>query len=195
MLRFRRKWAGHSNVLKLTPYILIFLFLMQSSASSATFRFTIENTNGNTPGTISGLIVLPDGDGAFEPASIIIDLAPASLGYSVPIDALSGASSSLNIFTVANGEIDVNFSTFVNSGIGGVQGSTLSLQPGMTFLSPVGLGSVVAGVSANFASFERQAVVPVPTSLVLLLSGLLGLLMGKINGARRLQAGESACVP
>jgi len=79
-----------------------------SPAQALSYTFSFNNEDGPVNGTVSGTIVLPDGDETFSATSAIINSAPAALGYSSPVDvlAISGVTVSQNSFTVTGNQIN-----------------------------------------------------------------------------------------
>ena len=156
------------------------LALAASSATAATYTFSFDNVGGTVAGTVSGTIELADGDGTFAATSVIVDTAPAALGYTLSLDFLDPANGYTtdfgNSFTVVGGQItDATFGR-VNS----TEGLFLSndqLPDFQTWLNTVGSANQGIGV-ADFASttltFGTLAAVPLPASLPLLLAGLGG---------------------
>jgi hypothetical protein len=101
------------------------------------FNFSFNNTGGQVGGTVSGTLNLPDGNGTFAATSVQIISAPASLGYTLPVDALSYFKTvSSNSFTVSNGTITASSL--------GLQGNPNINFFGLNFAIPT-YGSVLTG--------------------------------------------------
>ena len=83
-----------------------------SVANAATFNFSFSNEDGAVNGTVEGTIELPDGDGIFDPISIMVTSAPPELGYTYPLDVFIPNAVIENSFTVVNGMIDKAMSLF-----------------------------------------------------------------------------------
>lgn len=143
------------------------------SADAAFFGFHFNNENGLVAGTVSGEIMLPDGDGTFAATSLLVTSAPAALGYGLPLDVLAGSVLS-NQFTVSGGAIlGSNFIAVDDS-----YGFTISTADLFAFNSDLTpFGNVVAGfgVSDQDSSSLVFTVIPLPASLLLLSSALAGL--------------------
>jgi hypothetical protein len=84
-----------------------------SPAQALSYTFSFSNVEGTVPGTVSGIIVLPDGDGTFAATSLQITSAPSGLGYDpTTINWASGAVQ--NSFVVSGGVIAAANSGFVS---------------------------------------------------------------------------------
>ena len=71
-----------------------------------TYNFSFDNVQGPVNGTVSGTLDLPNGDGTFAATSVKINSAPATLGYTQPVDVLSDFPYvPFNAFAVSNGTI------------------------------------------------------------------------------------------
>lgn len=82
-----------------------------SVANAATFNFSFSNETGSVPGTVEGMIELPDGDGVLAATSVIVTSAPSEVLPPSGINFVPNAQ--FNSFEVVNGEIvnsSVNFS-------------------------------------------------------------------------------------
>ena len=137
--------------------------------------------NGPIAGTVSGTLELPDGDGTFAATSIIVDSAPAALGYTLSFDAILEFDNELfNTFTVIGGLIaDAEYGAQRNASIGQAAGGlALSLSGFGSQLIPSNSNVADSGV-VDFAdatlSFGDVTPVPLPASLPLVLMGLAGL--------------------
>ena len=153
--------------------------LAGAAAQAATFTFSFDNEDGAVAGTVSGTIVLPDGDGTFAATSVSIDAFPSGLGIgAAPVDALRSGFIE-NTFTVVSGAIsDALFFGLINGG------TALSLDAdfasGSSFLDASYAGNFGAtGVrDADSSTLRFSAVgaaIPLPASLPLVLAGLGGL--------------------
>ncbi len=81
-----------------------------SVANAATFGFSFDNTSGDTPGTVSGTIELPDAaltvDGGYTASSVVVTSAPTDINLSTPFDFVANALNTLgNTFQVVAGNI------------------------------------------------------------------------------------------
>lgn len=147
------------------------------------FSFSFTNEDGAVNGTVSGIITLPDGDGVHAATALIVNSAPAALGYMLPFDVFT-LGPSTNIFTVSGGNIDVLGSNFTATTLGGtffsLNGSFGSL------MNVLGSNTVDSGVQdgdASTTAYSPIASVPVPSTFALLLG--TGLWMGLAVTARR----------
>ena len=156
-----------------------------SGASAATFGFSFSNENGTVNGLVEGILELPDGDGTFAATSVVVDSAPAALGYTLPVDILTDLPGALNIidntFTVVGGSIDASASSFAATN--GTEGLALNFS-GLSFLNIVGTANVSTGVtdfdSSTLTYSSVSTTVPEPgTILGLLAVGSLGALSRK----------------
>ena len=73
-------------------------------ASAATFNFSFGNVEGPVSGTVQGTLTLPDGDGTNAATSLIVNSAPAALGYTLPFNVPMNSVLG-NSFTVSGGVI------------------------------------------------------------------------------------------
>lgn len=78
------------------------------------FNFQFQNVDGLISGTVSGKITLSGtGDGVFSATSIIVEAAPAALGYTTPFDVFTLMNQDIqNTFTVSGGQIVSSGSSF-----------------------------------------------------------------------------------
>ena len=147
-----------------------------TAADAATFTFSFDNEDGAIAGTVTGLIELPDGDGVNVAAtSVQLLSAPSGLGYTLPIDFLSGGFFIYsNAFTVTGGAI-------VDSMFGATNfAQTLFLgdnTSGSLVTPPTDPTDPVAGAwdADNSSLSFSAAAIPLPAGAVLLLTGLAGL--------------------
>lgn len=147
---------------------------MASSAEAVVFDFSFSNVEGPVAGTVEGSLTLPDGDGMFAATSVIVDSAPAALGYTLPFDVLANLTLVVaNSFTVAGGSItDAEFAAQDDPFLG--SGLSLGFTGFGSVLSIFQTGSVndgVIDVSNSTLTFSRVAV-PVPATAALLVGGL-----------------------
>jgi hypothetical protein len=84
------------------------------AANAGMFSFEFSNSRGNVPGTVTGTILLHDGDETASAAPVLIEHCPQYLiDYHYPEtqhDAMSGPShhGSFNTFTMVGAEIQVS---------------------------------------------------------------------------------------
>ena len=165
--------------------------VLSTAASAGTFDFSFSNVDGLTPGTVSGTVTLPDGDGTFGATDILIDMFPPSLGYGGPIVLADFSIILENSFTVAGGVVNPlvggffgifpgDSSAFALFSDGGPSApfsapgdsSFLDLQPA-DFFGADGVGDT------NSATVVLSPVTPTPIPLpapaLLLIGGLSGL--------------------
>jgi hypothetical protein len=164
-------------------------------ASAATFNFSFSNVSGPVNGTVSGTVVLPDGDGTFPATGITVTSAPAALGYTLPFDVLANLTTVLeNTFTVAGGAIDTAASSFyafftpdnvigsgfgLSSAAGFVSGSSFSIQ----LSSSPSTGVIDSDNSTLTFTPADTATTPEPGTLLGLLAvGSMGVLARKRKG-------------
>ncbi len=164
--------------------VLLATFVMAPNAHAALiFKFSFENTEGNTPGTVSGRIFgLEDNMDDQSATSIILDEFPGGLGgvADAGFDVVLWANVFVNSFNVFNGEITFGrvavqnpggdtfalFNPYI-SGCCGTVNNALSLDNGQTVTANTG---EFAGVT-----YTNVSEVPLPAALPLFLAGLAGL--------------------
>lgn len=126
------------------------------------FNFSFNNVQGAVPGTVSGTLDLPNGDGTFAATSLKINSAPATLGYTQPVDVLSYFTNVVdNSFTVFNGTITASSFAAVNL----THGLTLNYLPGSvgSFLNTVDTPQAFLGVvDTNSTTLTYTPATPVP---------------------------------
>ncbi len=142
-----------------------------SIAEAATFSFSTS-----TPDTITGTIVLPDGDGSFVPTSVTLNSVPAGFEDALSIDFATGATAVPNgVFVVVAGAIDAATTSFLNT----IGDFTLTFSGGGT--PTVFLDDNVTPATAQGA-VTYAASTPEPTSVVTLIGvGVLGVASKKFK--------------
>ena len=152
--------------------------LIASGAQAATYGFSFSNEDGAVPGTVSGTVELPDGDGVLAAVAVTILALPEVLGLgSGPIDAALGNIIE-NEFRVEGGVIvDAVFLSLLNSQT--ALAFSTSLDSGSTFLDRLygeDLGaSGVRDADSSTLSFAALAAVPLPAGMPLLGLAITGL--------------------
>lgn len=157
--------------------LLVGALACSTAARSAMFDFSFDNEDGAVAGTVSGTIILPDGDGTgLAATSVIVDFAPAALEFAVGFDFTSFVTTE-NDFTVVGGVIDVGASHFV----GLFNGSTalaFFFPDGSTFLDSLDaqdLGATgVLDSDSSTLTMSSSGTVPEPSSIALLALGAVG---------------------
>ena len=153
-------------------------------AGAATFGFSFVNTLGATAGTVSGTLVLPDGDGTgLAATAVTITSAPAALGYTPPVDVFATFPTIVfNSFDVAGGAI--TFADFAASA--GFEDFSISFTVGAG-LSVVGdpdlSNGVLGTIGAQDFVAQQGTAVPLPAGGVRLLTGLAALGLVRRRGA------------
>lgn len=163
------------------------LLISAPAQAGAIFDFSFQNVNGNINGIVSGKITLSGtGDGTFSATSILVNAAPAGLGYTVPLDVLSVMNQGLeNTFVVSGGQIDKNLSVYASQreNIGAF---TLNFYSFGSFLNIAGTNDATVGVidTTNFTlSYSTPpAAVPEPSTAF-----ALAAVCGVIGGLRRMR--------
>ncbi|WP_353931365.1 hypothetical protein WJM97_01830 [Okeanomitos corallinicola TIOX110] len=122
-----------------------------SPAQALSYTFSFSNVEGTVPGTVSGTIVLPDGDGTSAATSVLITSAPGGLGYDpTGFDFVSNTVE--NLFVVSGGNIDAANSAFIGFFNGGTALSLKNtLADGSTFLDALN-GSNLGATGVRDAS-------------------------------------------
>ena len=142
---------------------------------AASYTFSFSNVDGAVNGSVSGTIVLPEGDGTFAALSLTIDAYPAALNLGPP-PIVSFAQELENTFTVFGGNIisgeflgEFNFPTNTDLFIASAflsGGSGLDLLNCGCFASQGVLDS-----SSSTLTFAPAAT-PLPAALPLFATGL-----------------------
>lgn len=159
------------------------------AANAASYGFSFDNVEGSVPGTVSGFIELPDGDGTFAATSVVIMVAPAALGYAPGYEVLANLSTvTMNTFTVFHGAIDGAVSWFSAWESSGSGETSIYREFSLNDMSTIGTQLVFAGpgtAGGGGATLDQQnatvsfggvsADVPLPAAAPLLLIGLGGL--------------------
>lgn len=162
------------------------LLISVPAQAGAIFSFSFQNVGGNVPGTVSGTITLSGtGDGTFAATSIIVDAAPATLGYTYPFDVLSNMPTVFsNSFVVSNGQIDKGASEFGSASVGFNSYFTLNyLSAGSIFSNPAGISvEDFTSTTLSYNSSPTPAAVPEPSTSFALVA-----VCGVIYGLRRLR--------
>ena len=165
-----------------------------SVANAATFSFSFNNVTGPVGGTVSGTIELPDAaltiDNTYAATAVEVTSAPASLGWTLPLDVLNGVTTVFsNVFNVVAGNIVVantDFGVVINSINGDNRIGLSTLDAGFgTGLDTNGAGSFNSGVrDTNDTTLEFEFIpkVPEPTSIISLIGvGVLGVASKKLK--------------
>jgi hypothetical protein len=156
---------------------------MSVAAEAATYDFSFDNLDGPVAGTVSGYIVLGDGDGTFTASTVKVTGAPAALGYTLDYDVLANMLNVIqNSFVVSGGLIDSANSVF--SAKNGNDSFYLNYQTGNegTLFNIKGSAHQYTGVQDTNSSILTYSVstVPLPAAAPLLIVGLVGLgLLGR----------------
>ncbi|MFT4792635.1 MAG: hypothetical protein ACJAVR_000128 [Paracoccaceae bacterium] len=159
------------------------LVALGSAAEAATYDFSFDNLDGPVAGTVSGYIVLGDGDGTFTASTVKVTGAPAALGYTLDYDVLANMLNVIqNSFVVSGGLIDSANSVF--SAKNGNDSFYLNYQTGNegTLFNIKGSAHQYTGVQDTNSSILTYSVstVPLPAAAPLLIVGLVGLgLLGR----------------
>jgi len=162
------------------------LLISVPAQAGAIFSFSFQNVGGNVPGTVSGTITLSGtGDGTFAATSIIVDAAPATLGYTYPFDVLSNMPIvHSNSFVVSNGQIDKGFSEFASQASSSSAFTLNFYLAGSLFTDSMGMFFVqdVSNTTLSYNSSPTPAAVPEPSTSFALVA-----VCGVIYGLRRLR--------
>jgi len=137
------------------------------------FNYTFTNSAGSVPGTVTGSIDLPDGNGTFAATHVFIDSYPAALGSigTPPLDAATWTQLT-NSWTVASGAITTESFEAVNQTPSPpFDGATLLFIPTIGDLEDSSTGANVEGSVV----FTPQVSTPEPASLTLLASGFFAI--------------------
>ncbi|MGF1501590.1 MAG: hypothetical protein ACFBSD_07210 [Paracoccaceae bacterium] len=168
---------------KLNLCAMLAASLVAGGAQAATFTFSFDNEDGAVPGTVSGTIELPDGDGVgLAATSVLVTAFPAALGLGpTPVNFLASPFIS-NSFTVTGGVITASdFFGLTNeqtalalngtSPFTGARTTFLDAQDGNDFGE-----TGVRDLDSSTLSFgTASTAVPLPPAAALLLAGLAGL--------------------
>ena len=166
-------------------YSIVALLLIAASTEAGSISFQFQNVDGPVNGTVSGQIFLSGtGDGTFPATSIIVDTAPAALGWTLPFDVFAIIPQDLvNTFTVSAGQIVAGSSSFGRADL--TNAFTLSYTGFGSLLTPAVAVTPFDGVvdTNNTTLTYGSAPAPVPEidpaglgSVLALIGGGLGLL-------------------
>ena len=155
-----------------------------SGALAASFPFSFSNVEGRTDGQVSGVIVLPDGDGTFAASSVIVQSAPDALGFDEPFDAVDFGVLE-NEFEVSGGAlVGIDFRAQGSNAAAGFFALNSQSFPLVSVLGVLGETDVEAGVLDYTSSTlsplrttagQTTAPVPLPAAIAMLPAGLIGL--------------------
>ncbi|MGG7565056.1 PEP-CTERM sorting domain-containing protein [Rhodovulum sp. DZ06] len=144
-------------------------------AAAAVYEFSFSNQHGFEPGTVTGLVTLPDGDGAFRASSVVVTSAPEVIGTWWQGRELA-AGAPFNMFRVTDGLVDYwefrAYAVEIFGGLALLKGDALSLMYELTTNYYEG----VYDDTGEMVTFLRQdapaADVPLPAAAPLALLGL-----------------------
>jgi hypothetical protein len=162
------------------------LLISAPAQAGAIFDFSFQNVEGNINGIVSGKITLSGtGDGTFSATSILVNAAPAGLGYTVPLDVLSVMNQvHANTFVVSGGQIDKNLSSY--AGENSLDAFALSFPGFGSLLNIAGSSYAFGGVSditnSTLSYSTPPAAVPEPSTAF-----ALAAVCGVIGGLRRMR--------
>ena len=143
---------------------------LAQSASAAIFNFSFSNVNGPVSGTVQGTLTLPNGDGTnLAATSLIVNSAPAALGYTLPFDVLANFTFVVdNGFTVSGGVITASSFAAQNS----TEALALNFIPGFfgSLFSLPGAANAFTGVVDVNSTTLTFTPVPEPATVLGLLS-------------------------
>jgi len=163
--------------------VLAWILVAQASATT-TYQFSFSNVDGATPGTVIGLIDLPDGDGTFAATALSVTSAPPALGYTLPLDVFTAMPTNYaNSFTVSGGLITASSFGRQNA----TDYFTLEFLAFGSLLNVAGTSIPEGGVRDGSSSTLVFAVVPEPSTLALGATGLACVACGaaRRRGSRR----------
>ncbi|MDJ0660143.1 MAG: hypothetical protein QNJ42_11730 [Crocosphaera sp.] len=140
------------------------------NAATFTFSFTDENlSSAGVPGTVEGIIELPDGDGIFAATSVVVTSAPDEVSPPNGTDFFTNAQ--LNSFEILDGQIvnsNVDFFSPTNNFILSFFGASFAT------LTNQATADIVQS-RINSVNFNPVASTPEPTSLITVITlGMLG---------------------
>ena len=160
------------------------LLISAPAQAGAIFDFSFQNVTGNINGIVSGKITLSGtGDGTFSATSILVNAAPAGLGYTVPLDVLSVMPLVyVNTFVVSGGQIDKNLSSYASENLS--DAFTLNFGAFGSLLNIANSANAFSGVldTTNFTLSYSTAAVPEPSTAF-----ALAAVCGVIGGLRRMR--------
>jgi len=153
------------------------------------FDFSFTNTIGNVAGTVTGEVVLPfDGDGSGAASQVLLESFPPGLSSvgTPPIDARQWTYQEVNQFTVCSGQV-TGVSEFYAYTSTSYPSSVIELTPTTSYLA-YGAGPLTHGsnneVYSDATSFV-PAPAPEPSSVILLVAGLLAMERFRVRSAVR----------
>lgn len=173
------------------PLALLFftLFIIGQAKAGTIFSFSFVD-DFNPTDVVSGTLVLPDGDGVgLAATTVTVNVAPAALGYILPLDVMSLGPVGINSFDVVAGNI---VSADFQSGDGVNQVFTLTNQATSSDLSSPDYSVVdFAFINGLSTTFERigsteSGTASAPASILLFGLGLAGI--GLLKRRRQLVA-------
>ncbi len=143
--------------------------LLMAPAHAIVLNFSFQNVNGSVPGTVSGEITLPDGDGTFAASSLVITSSPNALGYTLPFDVFTVFPQDIaNTFVVSGGQIQAS-STFARQSISGAFTlNYLTLGSLLTVNGAIGPTDGVLDTTNSTLAYGSvpQSAVPAPLPIV-----------------------------
>lgn len=172
-----------------SAFFLAGLFLFSAPAQAGlVFNFQFQNVNGLINGTVSGKITLNgSGDGVFSATSIIVEAAPAALGYTTPFDVFTLMNQDIqNTFTVSGGQIVSSGSSFGRQSGSNGNAFALNFSALGSLLSPIVGTNPSAGVQdvndSTLTYSSAPSAVPEPSTAIALMT-----LCGVASGLRRMR--------
>jgi hypothetical protein len=164
----------------------LFAFGVSSSASATSYDYSFSNVDGAVNGTVTGTIVLPNGDGTFTATSVSIDSYPSALGLG-PTPISSYIQELENTFTVSGGNItsgefegnlDGETALFISSDFL-TGGSGLDLE-GCGCLASEGVRD-----STDLTLSFAPVATPIPATWTMLIAGFVGLGFFAYGGSKK----------